>query len=155
MSVVFVVVPVAFALPALISAAAAVASTSGFTMVEQTAEALQNLVETARNCEEIEMEAREELAAVLKAEGGFTLQQDDLVVTFYAARGSNRVSMVVSDAGKRSREELRATGQEMMNRIMQRYAYDRLITQLKKEGFKLVQEERGEDNAIHLKVRKW
>jgi hypothetical protein len=155
MSVVFVVVPVVAALPALTAAAIAVASTSGFTIIEQTAEALATLVETSENCAEIEMDAREELRKVLTVEGGFTLEKEDLTITFYASRESGKVNMVVTDVKKRSKEELKVIGQEMMNKIIQRYAYDRLMTELKKEGFTLVKEEREEDSSIHIKVRKW
>jgi|GEM_PF-3445932 len=155
MSLVFVVIPVVMAYPALLAAAAAVASAAGFTLVEQSAKSIADLGSSRRECEEIEMESREELSKILEAEGGFTLEKEDLHFTFARSRESGKVSMLVSGGKDRSREELKTLGKELMNSILQRYAYDRLMQELKKEGFQVVREDKEEDRTIHLKVRKW
>lgn len=154
-AVVLVAVPLMMAYPVLLSAAVAVASASGFTLVEQTARSMAAMVETAETCDEIEMEAGEEFARALKSEGGFTLQKEDLKVIFAASRESRHVRMMVTGAGERTREELKALGQEVMGNILQKYAYDRLMSELKKEGFSMVAEQVEEDRTIRLKVRKW
>jgi len=155
MSLVFVVIPVVMAYPALLAAAAAVASAAGFTLVEQSAKSVADLASSRRQSEEIEMESREELSKILEAEGGFTLKKEDLLFTFARSRESGKVSMLVSGGKDRSREELKTLGRELMNSILQRYAYDRLMQELKKEGFHIVREEKEEDRTIRLKVRKW
>ncbi|MHC9544522.1 MAG: DUF1257 domain-containing protein [Vulcanimicrobiota bacterium] len=155
MSVVFVVVPVVMAYPALLAAAVAVASSSGFTLVEQTARSAKQMVETIESCEEIEMESREELTKVIEAEGSFTLEKEDLLMIFSKSRNTGKVSLFVKDSGKRSKEELRSIASETMNRIIQRYAYDSVMKELKKDGYKVVEEHTEEDASIKLKVRKW
>jgi hypothetical protein len=154
-AVVVVAVPLMMAYPVLLSAAVAVASASGFTFVERTARSMAAMVETEETCDEIEMEAGEEFAKVLKSEGGFTLQKEDLKVIFAGSREGGKVRMMVTGAKERSKEDLKALGQEVMNNILQKYAYDRLMGELKKEGFSMVAEQVEEDRTIRLKVRKW
>jgi hypothetical protein len=155
MSAVFIVVPIITAFPILLSAAVAVASTSGFTLVEQSARALAQVVENAEQHEEIELESREEMAQILESEGGFTMQKEDLVLAFYRTRESGTIKMVATGSRKRTKEELKSEGIKIMNQIIQRYAYDRLMQELKKEGFKVATETRQEDQSISLKVRKY
>ncbi len=155
MSLVFVVIPVVMAYPALLAAAAAVASASGFTLVEQSAKSISALADDNSRCEEIELESREEMSRILEAEGGFSLKKEDLTFTFSRSPNSGRICMMVAGGRNRPREELKNLGKDLMNSIIQRYAYDRLMQELKKEGFKVVREDREEDRTIRLKVRKW
>ena len=44
---------------------------------------------------------------------------------------------------------------EFINRLMQQYAYRKILKDAKAAGYNLVQEEMSEDNTIKLIVRKW
>lgn len=155
MSAVFVVVPVVMAYPVLLSAAAAVASASGFVLVEQTARSMTKIMEDAETCEELEIESREELVKILEVEGGFTLEKGDIKLAFTKSRESGKIKMLITASKRHTKEELHKLGQEVINDIIQRYAYDRLINELKKEGFNVVNENVEEDKTIRLRVRKW
>jgi hypothetical protein len=155
MSLVFIVIPVALGYPALLGAAVAVASASGFTLIEQAAGLLSKTSEKAASCEEIEMESSAELADLLQAEGSFTLQKDDLEITFVKSQESGKVKMIVTGSEARPHEELQAIGRKVLDDIMQRYAYDRLMKELKDKGFQVAQESVESDGTIRFTVRKW
>lgn len=47
------------------------------------------------------------------------------------------------------------TEQEFVNQVQQRYAYHKVVKEVKKRGFTLDMEEQKQDNTIQLTVRKW
>ena len=47
------------------------------------------------------------------------------------------------------------TEQEFVNQVQQRYAYHKVVKEVKKRGFTLDMEEVKQDNTIQLTVRKW
>ena len=51
--------------------------------------------------------------------------------------------------------ELEALGRDLINRVAQQYAYQKLSAELKKKGYSFVQENVEEDNTIRLTVRRW
>jgi stage V sporulation protein SpoVS len=58
-------------------------------------------------------------------------------------------------SGKNKTEaELQAIGQTVMNRILQQYAYQRVMEELEKRGFTVVKEEVDENQVIRIRVRK-
>ena len=54
-----------------------------------------------------------------------------------------------------SDEELRAIGEELSRRVVQKYVYQRLTDEIKARQFVVVEEEVDENQAIRLKVRHW
>lgn len=44
---------------------------------------------------------------------------------------------------------------EFINKIRQRYAYNKITDELKKQGFIIVEEEKIQNNTIRLVARKW
>jgi Protein of unknown function (DUF1257) len=45
--------------------------------------------------------------------------------------------------------------QAVMNPVQQRYAYHKVLTEVEKAGFALVEEQTGRDNVIRMTVRRW
>jgi hypothetical protein len=43
----------------------------------------------------------------------------------------------------------------LMDRVQQRYAYNKVLTETKSAGFNLVEESVGDDNVIRMTVRRW
>ena len=76
-----------------------------------------------------------------------------VTVTFSRdARG--KASVCVTGPGH-SDEELRAIGEELSQRVVQKYVHNRLIEECRARQFNIVEEEVDENNAIRLKVRHW
>jgi hypothetical protein len=51
--------------------------------------------------------------------------------------------------------ELRAFGQELSQRVVQKYVHQKLLDEVRARGFNVVEEEVDANNAIRLKVRHW
>ena len=52
-------------------------------------------------------------------------------------------------------EELRAIGEELSGRVVQKYVHQRLLDEIRARQFVIVEEEVDEDQSIRLKVRHW
>jgi hypothetical protein len=50
---------------------------------------------------------------------------------------------------------LRAMGEELSRRVVQKYVYQKLMDEMQKRQFCVVEEEVNEDNSIRMKVRRW
>jgi len=81
------------------------------------------------------------------------LEGNGFKVTF-AKDGRGNCSMRVEGKGKTD-AELEALGRDLINRVAQQYAYQKLSAELKKKGYSFVQENVEEDNTIRLTVRRW
>ena len=60
----------------------------------------------------------------------------------------------VADTKGLSNEQLKKQ-QVFINRIRQKYAYNKVINELKKQGYIISQEEKVQNNTIRLVARKW
>jgi hypothetical protein len=54
-----------------------------------------------------------------------------------------------------SDEELRALGEELSQRVVQKYVYQRLLDEMRARQFVVVEEEVDANQSIRLKVRHW
>jgi hypothetical protein len=54
-----------------------------------------------------------------------------------------------------SEASLRAMGEELSRRVVQKYVYQRLTDEMKQRQFCVVEEETTADNSIRMKVRRW
>jgi hypothetical protein len=54
-----------------------------------------------------------------------------------------------------SKTELKAYAEEFMQKLVQCYAYNRTVTELKNKEFQMINEEVMEDGSIRLHVRRW
>ena len=65
-----------------------------------------------------------------------------------------RASLCVTGPGRRD-AELRARGEELSRAVVQRYVYQKIMDEMKRREFVVVEEEVAEDRSIRLKVRHW
>jgi len=54
-----------------------------------------------------------------------------------------------------SKTELKTYAEEFMQKLVQCYAYNRTVTELKNKEFQMINEEVMEDGSIRLHVRRW
>ena len=87
---------------------------------------------------------RDQHIAVARGEVTVTFSRD--------ARGQAKVC--VNGTGQ-TEEALRALGEELSQRVVQQYVYQRLIDECRARQFLVVEEEVEADKSIHLKVRHW
>ena len=68
--------------------------------------------------------------------------------------GCPRQGLAVRD-GRAIEEELRAIGEELSKPVVQQYVYQKLMDEMRRAGFNVVEEETNADHSIRLKVRHW
>lgn len=155
MSSVCILTPVVVAAwPAFSAAVFAAATSLGFTILDQTSSAIYGSTQ-AKGSTEVELEiAQSELVTdSLARQEQLCVTREDVTVTFSRdARG--RAAICVSGTG-RSKDELRAIGEELSGRVVQQYVYRRLMEEMSARQFLVVDQETDENHAIRLKVRHW
>jgi hypothetical protein len=156
MSCVCILTPVVIAAwPAFSAAVAAAATSLGYTIVQEGIQQSQQSQVNMTGEREVtlEIDQSEIVTSQLNRDQSLKVTRGDVTVVFSRdARG--RASVCVTGPGH-SDEELRALGEELSRRVVQKYVHQRLMTEIRARQFVVVEEEVDENNAIRLKVRHW
>ncbi len=155
MSCVCILTPMVIAgWPAFSAAVAAAATSLGYAVVDQVMDNQQNVETTAASRRiQLEIEQSEIVTGQLAREQKISVTREGVEVTFSRdARG--RASLCVEGTGH-SEAALRAMGQELSGRVVQQYVYQRLIDEMRKRDFHVVEEQVTEDKSVRMKVRRW
>jgi len=101
----------------------------------------------------LEIDNSELVTDTLGREQEICVTRQNVSVTFSRdARG--RASVCVSAPGL-TEAEMRVMGEELSQRVVQRYVYQRLMDEMRARQFTVVEEEVDANQAIRLKVRHW
>ena len=156
MSCVCILTPVVIAAwPAFSAAVVAAASSLGYTIVQEGIQQSQTsqVSETGERRVNLEIEQSEIVTNQLGRDQRIQVQRGGVTVTFSRdARG--KASICVTGPGH-SDEELRTIGEELSQRVVQKYIHRRLLDEIHARQFVIVEEEVDENNTIRLKVRHW
>ena len=82
-----------------------------------------------------------------------TFVKDDVTVTF--ARDARGKCHVDARAAGRTHAELETIGRDFTQQVIQQYAYHRLMEELSRQSFAVVDQEIGADRTIHVQVRRF
>jgi len=141
--------------PAFSAAVVAAATSLGYQVARKVADEERAATSTRKgsNKVELEIERSEVVTSQLDRDQRIAVTRGGVTVTFLRdARG--KASLCVTGEG-RSREELRALGEELSQCVVQQYVYQKLMDEMRTRGFNVVEEEINEDRSIRLKVRHW
>ncbi len=155
MSCVCILTPVVIAgWPAFSAAVVAAATSLGYQVVAETAKDGHTTVPSLEaNAVNLEIEQSELVTNQLGRDQRLTVARQGVTVTFSRdARG--KASLCVTGTGQGA-DELRALGQELSQRVVQQYVYQKLMDEVRARGFVVVEEETEANRAIRLKVRHW
>ena len=155
MSCVCILTPVVIAAwPAFSAAVAAAAHSLGYMLVEETIKQRQKSSSQSQAGEvTLELANSELVTGHLGRDQQIRVTRGNVTVTFSRdARG--RAKVCVSGPGFTD-EELRALGEELSRRVVQRYVHQRLLDEIRARQFVVVEEAVDAQQAIHLKVRHW
>ena len=149
MSAVCVMTPmVVGAWPAVVSVVGGVAATLGFTIV-QVDDVIEN-ADPVRRRVETEVPHSEVLDQAMGLER-IILERDGVRIEVGRdERGA--IKLCVSGEGH-SKAELHRIGEEVAGRIVQQYAYHKIITELKDKQWGVVEESMQTDGSIQMRVR--
>ena len=101
--------------------------------------------------EEITLEDSEILADAQCRGETLTIEKDNIKATFHRdVRGTLRLTI---DAVGLTKVEIRKLGDELIGRVTQQYAYNRLVTEMKERGMEIVEETVEEDDTVKIRVR--
>jgi len=141
--------------PAFSAAVVAAASSLGYQVVSDQVANLEQASVAQSQTQKITLEiAQSELVTnQLGRDQRIAVSRGGVTVTFSRdARG--RASLCVTGTGQ-AEEALRALGEELSRRVVQKYVYQRLMEEIRARQFVVVEEETDANNAIRLKVRHW
>ena len=152
MSCVCVLTPLVVATwPAFSAAVVAAASSLGYTLVSGSAQG--HVEEDSTRKLNLEMAQSEIVTDSIGRDQRIVVARGGVTVVFSRdARG--KASICVSGTGHTD-DALRSLGEELSQRVIQKYVYQRLMEEMKARQFVIVEEETDENNAIRLKVRHW
>lgn len=143
--------------PSLVSAIASAAASLGFTMVEAGMKAMSPGGEAQQTAGAgpvtLEIGQSEVIGEHLGRDQSLRVTRDGVTIVFSRdARG--HLALCVSGEGH-ARAELETLGQQMSERVLQTFVYQKLKTELQARSFMVVEEQTDAAQAIHLKVRLW
>jgi len=155
MSCVCFLTPVVIAAwPAFSAAVVAAATSLGYVVVEEGIKQTQTSVtRNESHSINLQIEQSELVTGQLGRDQQIRVTRAGITVTFSRdARG--KASVCVSGPGYTD-EELRALGEELSQRVVQKYVHQRLLDEIRARQFVVVEEEIDANQAIRLKVRHW
>jgi hypothetical protein len=155
MSCVCILTPVVIAAwPAFSAAVAAAANSLGYVVVEEGIRNRREVTE-AREGRQVSLEiANSELVtSQLGRDQRICVSRAGVTVEF--SRDARGVAKVCVSGPGFTDEELRALGEELSQRVVQKYVYQRLMDEIRARQYVVVEEEIDANQAIRLKVRHW
>ncbi len=152
MSVIFVVAPaVVVGWPILCGAVASVAGSLGYKILSDQKELTSE--KNTENQVDISLTGSEIVSDSMKRESQFVISNGDVTATFRRA-ADGRCTVHVAGQNKTD-EELTALGNQIIGRVTQQYAYNKVVTELKHQGFTISNEEVANDQTIRIRVCKY
>jgi len=155
MSCVCILTPVVIAAwPAFSAVVVAAANSLGYVLMDESIKHHQKVsAENAGRKVNLEIANSELVTGQLGRDQQICVTREGITVTLSRdARGT--ASVCVSGPGH-TEDELRALGEELSQRVVQRYVYQRLMDEMRARQFVVVEEQVDENQAIRLKVRHW
>jgi hypothetical protein len=134
--------------PAISAAVLGAAGAMGFTLAGVEIEPMRA---QEKHTVETEVPHSEVVAETLARGERLVIQKDGVTIQF-GVDDRGKCTVCVHGEG-RSKGELRRIGDEVAGRIVQQFAYHKLVTELKNRGYRIDQESVQKDQSIQLRVR--
>jgi hypothetical protein len=106
-----------------------------------------------QNWVDIPIEDSQVVADSMARESEFVIRNDDVVATFRRSADGRCTVHVAGD--NKTESELAAVGRDLVGRVTQQYAYNKVISELKAQGFSVTNEEITNDQTIRIRVTKF
>jgi hypothetical protein len=154
MSAVCILAPVVVAAwPAFSAAVVAAASSLGYEIVSVASQPGRGQEQDKPAEVQLEIEQSQLVTDQLARDQRISVSRDGVTIVFSRdARG--KAALCVTGAGH-THDQLRALGEELSQRVVQQYVYQRLMDEIRTRQFMVVEEEVDANHAIRLKVRHW
>ena len=154
MSCVCILTPVVIAAwPAFSAAVVAAANSLGYVLVDEAIKQSQKTTQKSNRQVNLEIANSEVVTGALGRDQQICVTREGVTVVF-SRDDRGRASVCVSGPSFTD-DELRRMGQELSQRVVQKYVYQRLMDEMSTRQFTVVEEEVDANHAIRLKVRHW
>ncbi|HEV2393167.1 MAG TPA: hypothetical protein VG146_12490 [Verrucomicrobiae bacterium] len=155
MGATLILVPVVIAAwPAFSAAVVAAAASLGYHVASEAAhQARAPAAAKSSGVVNLAIDRSEVVTNQLGRDQRLSVTREGVTVTFSRdARG--KASLCVTGQGQ-DHDALKALGEELGHAVVQEYVYRKITDEMRARGFVVVEEERTQERAIHLKVRHW
>ncbi len=136
--------------PAITAAIAGAAASLGFS-VASAATAGEHQVRAPGKRVETEIENSEVLSENLARGEKIIIQKGDITIEF--GQDERGACTVCVTGEKHSEKELKAIGEDVGGRVVQQFVYHKLMTELKKRKYSIVEEQVQTDQSVRVRVR--
>ena len=153
MSAICVLTPIVIgSWPMIASAVAGVAASMGFSVIAgERTERREEREARGRTRLEMDVPNSEVLAESMDEGQKICIVREGVTIEF--GRDERGACTVCVSGENLSKKQLKAIGEEAAGRVVQQFAYNKLMTELRKRNYDVVQESVQEDDAIRVNVR--
>jgi len=135
--------------PAITAAVAGAATAMGFSIATPSVD--REKKRSTKKTVETEIEDSEIVAEAMERGQKMVVQKGDITIEFgQDARGACTVCVT---GEKYSEKQLKQIGQDVAGRVIQQFAYHKLMTELKSRNYSIVDEQVLQDESIQVRVR--
>lgn len=135
--------------PVLASAIAGAAASMGFSI--QASSVQQKAPVGRKKGVETEIENSEVIADEMGRGQKIVVTKGDITIEF--GQDERGACTVCVTGAKHSDSQLKAIGEEVAGRVVQQFAYHKLMTELKNRNYSIVEEEMLADQSVRVRVR--
>lgn len=139
--------------PMMVSTITSVMGAVGFTAVNSRDSVDEDTKAEEKTRVELKLANSQEVTDTLARGEEFAFEKDGLTVKFTRdIRG--RLKVCVEGVGY-SKADLETFGQDLAGRIVQQFAYRRIVEEMKNSKMTIVEQTTDADDNIHIKLRGW
>ena len=154
MSAILVLTPVIIAnWPVITAAVAGAASAMGLLVKESISEAVEEKQSNVERNVEVELSDSKVLTESMATDQEIVLTKGDMELR--VKRDQRGRCSVCAKGTAHSEAELKQVAEEFTQRLTQCFVYDKVMRELKRKEFQVVNEEVMEDESIRIHVRRW
>jgi len=154
MSAILVLTPVIIAnWPVITAAVAGAASAMGLLVKESISEAVEEKQSNVERNVEVELSDSKVLTESMATDQEIVLTKGDIELR--VKRDQRGRCSVCAKGTAHSEAELKQVAEEFTQRLTQCFVYDKVMRELKRKEFQVVNEEVMEDESIRIHVRRW
>jgi len=139
--------------PAFSAAVVAAATSLGYQVVSEAKHGHTTAAPAETHRINLDIPNSELVTGQLGRDQRISVTRDGVTVAF-SRDSRGRAALCVTGTGQ-SDEELRRLGEELSGCVVQQYVYQRLLEEVQRKGYTIVEEETSANRAIRLKVRNW
>lgn len=154
MSAVCILAPIVIvAWPSFAATVMAAATSLGYAALEDTGQAHADRRARGSNSVELDIPQSDIISSQLDRDQRISVSRDGITITF--SRDARGKAALCATGTHHSKEQLRAAGEALSNRVVQQHVYERLMAEMHSRGYTVVEEAAEANQSIRLRISHW